>query len=95
MQSQPRRMLSRGAVALVHTPVNTTSAKGCVGGVAGDVTSPAGHITSDPVDVKSATADVKSHNSYIGHSYRCNIGSNLLPSDTIVLAVSASRPMIG
>ncbi|PLW38661.1 hypothetical protein PCANC_16018 [Puccinia coronata f. sp. avenae] len=69
-------MLSRGAVASVHTPVDETSAKSCVGGVAGDVTLPVGHVTSDPGKVKSATANVTSQDGYIRHSYRCNIGSN-------------------
>ncbi|PLW28580.1 hypothetical protein PCASD_20659 [Puccinia coronata f. sp. avenae] len=67
---------SKGAVASVHTPVDTTSAKGCVGGVAGNVTSPGGHVISDTGDVISATTDLTSHYSYIGHLYQCNIGPN-------------------
>ncbi|PLW51602.1 hypothetical protein PCASD_00617 [Puccinia coronata f. sp. avenae] len=51
-------MLSRGAVAPVHTPVDTTSAKGCVAGVAGNVTLPVGHVILDPGNVISATAKV-------------------------------------
>jgi hypothetical protein len=56
--------------------VETTSDKGCIGGIAGDATSPGGHVTSDPVDVIPAVSDVTSQNSYIGHLYQCNIGTN-------------------
>jgi hypothetical protein len=76
MQSRFGLMLSRGDFALVYTPVDTTSTRGCVGGGAGNVISPVGDVTLDFVDVISASADVISQGSYIGHSYQCNIGSN-------------------